>query len=81
MTLFPLSGAGEEEDVAIVISGEGTVEPDSYWKKRKEAFLRGSTVSLGDKFSSGTICDAFTRIICLDCFALLLENLLSYKLC
>ncbi|XP_039872493.1 SH3 domain and tetratricopeptide repeat-containing protein 2 isoform X2 [Simochromis diagramma] len=45
-------GAGEEEDVAIVISGEGTVEPDSYWKKRKEAFLRGSTVSLGDKFSS-----------------------------
>uniref|UniRef100_A0A668ANX3 SH3 domain and tetratricopeptide repeats 2 n=1 Tax=Myripristis murdjan TaxID=586833 RepID=A0A668ANX3_9TELE len=33
-------------------SGEGGVEPNSYWK-RKEAFLRGSTVSLGvaEKFS------------------------------
>uniref|UniRef100_A0A3Q0S6B1 SH3 domain and tetratricopeptide repeats 2 n=1 Tax=Amphilophus citrinellus TaxID=61819 RepID=A0A3Q0S6B1_AMPCI len=51
LTLFLLSGAGEEEDGAVVESGEGGVEPDSYWKK-KEAFLRGSTVSLGDKFSS-----------------------------
>ncbi|KAI3351924.1 hypothetical protein L3Q82_020750 [Scortum barcoo] len=44
-------GAGEEEDGPVVNSGEGGVEPDSYWKS-KEAFLRGSTVSLGDKFSS-----------------------------
>ncbi|XP_068615260.1 LOW QUALITY PROTEIN: SH3 domain and tetratricopeptide repeat-containing protein 2-like [Brachionichthys hirsutus] len=43
-------GAGEEEDGPVMESGE--VEPDSYWKKRKQAFLRGSTVSLGDKFSS-----------------------------
>ncbi|XP_053180290.1 SH3 domain and tetratricopeptide repeat-containing protein 2 isoform X1 [Scomber japonicus] len=44
-------GAGEEEDGPVVESGEGGVEPDSYWK-RKEAFCRGSTVSLGEKFSS-----------------------------
>ncbi|XP_023275096.1 SH3 domain and tetratricopeptide repeat-containing protein 2 isoform X3 [Seriola lalandi dorsalis] len=44
-------GAGEEEDGPVVESGEGGVEPDSYWK-RKETFLRGSTVSLGEKFSS-----------------------------
>ncbi|XP_069387703.1 SH3 domain and tetratricopeptide repeat-containing protein 2 isoform X1 [Paralichthys olivaceus] len=44
-------GGGEEEDGVVVESGEGEVEPDSYWKK-KEAFFRGSTVSLGDKFSS-----------------------------
>ncbi|XP_029297799.1 SH3 domain and tetratricopeptide repeat-containing protein 2 isoform X2 [Cottoperca gobio] len=44
-------GAGEEEDGPVVQSGEGGVEPDSYWKK-KEAFLRGSTVTLGEKFSS-----------------------------
>ncbi|XP_045886985.1 SH3 domain and tetratricopeptide repeat-containing protein 2 isoform X4 [Micropterus dolomieu] len=44
-------GAGEEEDGPLVESGEGGVEPESYWKK-KEAFLRGSTVSLGEKFSS-----------------------------
>ncbi|XP_068181370.1 SH3 domain and tetratricopeptide repeat-containing protein 2 isoform X2 [Antennarius striatus] len=43
-------GAGDEEDGPGMESGE--VEPDSYWKKRKQAFLRGSTVSLGDKFSS-----------------------------
>ncbi|XP_029966978.1 SH3 domain and tetratricopeptide repeat-containing protein 2-like isoform X1 [Salarias fasciatus] len=42
---------GEEEDGPLVESGEGGVEPDSYWKK-KEAFLKGSTVSLGEKFSS-----------------------------
>uniref|UniRef100_A0A673BQG5 SH3 domain-containing protein n=1 Tax=Sphaeramia orbicularis TaxID=375764 RepID=A0A673BQG5_9TELE len=35
----------------MVESGEGGAEPDSYWK-RKEAFLRGSRVSLGEKFSS-----------------------------
>uniref|UniRef100_A0AAV2MLS3 SH3 domain-containing protein n=1 Tax=Knipowitschia caucasica TaxID=637954 RepID=A0AAV2MLS3_KNICA len=40
-------GAGEEE---LVESGEGA-ESDSYWKK-KEAFPRGSKVSLGEKFSS-----------------------------
>ncbi|XP_026185530.1 SH3 domain and tetratricopeptide repeat-containing protein 2 isoform X3 [Mastacembelus armatus] len=44
-------GAGEEVDGPVVESGEGGAEPDSYWKK-KEAFLRGSTVSLGEKFSS-----------------------------
>ncbi|XP_069552974.1 SH3 domain and tetratricopeptide repeat-containing protein 2 isoform X2 [Brachyistius frenatus] len=44
-------GAGEEEDGAAAESGESRGEPDSYWKK-KEAFLRGSTVSLGEKFSS-----------------------------
>ncbi|XP_070819394.1 SH3 domain and tetratricopeptide repeat-containing protein 2 isoform X2 [Chaetodon trifascialis] len=44
-------GAGEEEGGPVVESGEGGVEPDSYWKK-KEAFLRGSTLSVGDKFSS-----------------------------
>ncbi|XP_035524956.1 SH3 domain and tetratricopeptide repeat-containing protein 2 isoform X2 [Morone saxatilis] len=44
-------GAGEEEDGPVVESGEGEVEPDSYWRK-KEAFLRGSTVSVGEKFSS-----------------------------
>ncbi|KAM7389497.1 hypothetical protein PAMP_023473 [Pampus punctatissimus] len=44
-------GAGEEENGPVVESGEGGVEPDSYWKK-KEAFCRGSTVSLGEKFSS-----------------------------
>ncbi|XP_070692980.1 SH3 domain and tetratricopeptide repeat-containing protein 2 [Pempheris klunzingeri] len=44
-------GTGEEEDGPVVDSGEGGVEPDSYWKKR-EAFLRGSTVSLGEKFST-----------------------------
>lgn len=46
-------GSGEEGDGPVVESFEGEVEPDSYWKK-KEAFLRGSTVSLGEKFSSGT---------------------------
>lgn len=37
-------------------SGEGEVELDSYWT-RKEAFTRGSTVSLamGERFSSGTV--------------------------
>lgn len=37
-------------------SGSGEVESDSYWK-RKEAFTRGSTVSLamGERFSSGTV--------------------------
>ncbi|XP_031158385.1 SH3 domain and tetratricopeptide repeat-containing protein 2 isoform X2 [Sander lucioperca] len=44
-------GVVEEEDGPVVESGEGGVEPDSYWKK-KEAFLRGSTVTLGEKFSS-----------------------------
>ncbi|XP_034070856.1 SH3 domain and tetratricopeptide repeat-containing protein 2 isoform X2 [Gymnodraco acuticeps] len=42
---------GEKEDGPMVESGEGAGEPDSYWKK-KEAFFRGSTVSLGEKFSS-----------------------------
>ncbi|TNM98821.1 hypothetical protein fugu_013385 [Takifugu bimaculatus] len=42
---------GEEEDGPTVESGEGEVETDSFWKK-KETFLRGSTVSLGEKISS-----------------------------
>ncbi|KAK2849389.1 hypothetical protein Q5P01_009223 [Channa striata] len=42
---------GEEEDGPVVESHEGRVEPDNYWKK-KEAFLRGSSVSLGEKFTS-----------------------------
>ncbi|XP_068570518.1 SH3 domain and tetratricopeptide repeat-containing protein 2 isoform X1 [Cebidichthys violaceus] len=42
--------AAEEDDGPVVESGEGGVEPDGYWKK-KEA-LRGSTMSLGEKFSS-----------------------------
>ncbi|XP_056295193.1 SH3 domain and tetratricopeptide repeat-containing protein 2 isoform X2 [Pseudoliparis swirei] len=49
--------AGEEDDGPAVEAGEGGAEPgkggaepDNYWKK-KEA-LRGSTMSLGDKFSS-----------------------------
>ncbi|KAM8848788.1 SH3 domain and tetratricopeptide repeat-containing protein 2 isoform 2-T2 [Synchiropus picturatus] len=44
-------GAGEEDGGPLVESGEGEVVQDSYWK-RKEAFFRGSTVSLGEKFSS-----------------------------
>ncbi|XP_034037041.1 SH3 domain and tetratricopeptide repeat-containing protein 2 isoform X2 [Thalassophryne amazonica] len=40
-----------EEDGPLAESGDGEVEPDSYWKK-KEAFLKGITVSLGEKFSS-----------------------------
>ncbi|KAM6923995.1 SH3 domain and tetratricopeptide repeat-containing protein 2 [Xenentodon cancila] len=42
---------GEDIDGPVGESGEGVVEHDSYWKK-KEACLRGSTVSLGEKFSS-----------------------------
>ncbi|XP_055080605.1 SH3 domain and tetratricopeptide repeat-containing protein 2 isoform X2 [Periophthalmus magnuspinnatus] len=42
---------GEDEGGALGESGEGGAESDSYWKK-KEAFLRGSKVSLGEKFSS-----------------------------
>nr|XP_020449226.1 SH3 domain and tetratricopeptide repeat-containing protein 2 isoform X2 [Monopterus albus] len=44
-------GAGEDADGPTVESGEGGLEADSYWKK-KEAFFRRSTVSLGEKFSS-----------------------------
>ncbi|XP_056139425.1 SH3 domain and tetratricopeptide repeat-containing protein 2 isoform X2 [Lampris incognitus] len=39
------------EEGSGVESAEGEAEPDSYWK-RKEAFLRGSTVGVGEKFSS-----------------------------
>uniref|UniRef100_A0A3P9LUX4 SH3 domain and tetratricopeptide repeats 2 n=2 Tax=Oryzias latipes TaxID=8090 RepID=A0A3P9LUX4_ORYLA len=42
---------GEEKDGPVVEPGERSAECDNYWKK-KEAFLRGSTVSIGDKFSS-----------------------------
>ncbi|KAK7922574.1 hypothetical protein WMY93_009476 [Mugilogobius chulae] len=44
-------GVCEEGDGAMVESGEGGAESDNYWKK-KEAFLRGSKVSVGEKFSS-----------------------------
>lgn len=43
---------GEEEDSLVGEPGEGEAENGSYWKK-KEAFLRGSIVSVGDKHSSG----------------------------
>lgn len=62
--LFPHSG--EEEDGPVVESGEGGVEPDSYWKK-KEAFLRGSSMSLGEKFSSGTFNTACIIVHCQMC--------------
>lgn len=53
MIVLAPSGAGEEEEDGVLLeSGEEGVESDSYWK-RKEAFLRRSTVSLGEKFSSG----------------------------
>ncbi|XP_024139630.1 SH3 domain and tetratricopeptide repeat-containing protein 2 isoform X2 [Oryzias melastigma] len=42
---------GEEKDGPVGEPGERSAERDNYWKK-KEAFLRGSTVSIGDKFSS-----------------------------
>ncbi|KAK6298075.1 hypothetical protein J4Q44_G00311300 [Coregonus suidteri] len=47
---------GEEEEGPGVESGDGEAEPDSYWK-RKEAFTRGSTVSLavGERFSSDVV--------------------------
>lgn len=46
------SGIGEEEDGPVVESGEGEPEPNNYWK-RKEAFLKGSRMTLGEKCSSG----------------------------
>lgn len=62
-----LLSEGEEEDGPTVESGEGEAEADSYWKK-KEAFLRGSTVSLGEKFSSGRFKNAFLRIVTCNAF-------------
>lgn len=59
-------------------SGEGGEEPDNYWKK-KEAFLRGSTVSLGDKFSSGIFNDASCTVHFLTCGVFQLENLFLYQ--
>lgn len=47
---------GEEEDGHLADPGERVDEADGYWKK-EEAFFRGSTVSLGDRFSSGTVTD------------------------
>ncbi|KAM9377097.1 SH3 domain and tetratricopeptide repeat-containing protein 2 isoform 2-T2 [Pholidichthys leucotaenia] len=44
-------GGADEEDGPLAESGEGGAGPDTYWKK-KGAFLRGSTLSLGEKFSS-----------------------------
>uniref|UniRef100_A0A673W1Y2 SH3 domain and tetratricopeptide repeats 2 n=1 Tax=Salmo trutta TaxID=8032 RepID=A0A673W1Y2_SALTR len=46
----------EGEEGPGVESGNGEVESDSYWK-RKEAFTRGSTVSLavGERFSSDVV--------------------------
>ncbi|KAL6117915.1 sh3tc2 [Pungitius sinensis] len=43
-------GEGEEEGIPVVESCEGGAAPDNYWKKK--AALRGSTVSLGGKFST-----------------------------
>nr|XP_061793253.1 SH3 domain and tetratricopeptide repeat-containing protein 2-like [Nerophis lumbriciformis] len=44
-------GAGEDEDGPLVESGEGALDPENHWKK-KEAFLKGSRVTLGEKCSS-----------------------------
>ncbi|XP_061901598.1 SH3 domain and tetratricopeptide repeat-containing protein 2-like isoform X4 [Entelurus aequoreus] len=44
-------GAGEDDDGPLGESGEGELEPGNYWK-RKEGFLRGSRVTLGEKFPS-----------------------------
>eukprot|EP00063_Salmo_salar_P093698 XP_014068533.1 PREDICTED: SH3 domain and tetratricopeptide repeat-containing protein 2-like isoform X1 [Salmo salar] len=50
-----VTNRGEEEGPGVE-SGEGEVELDSYWT-RKEAFTRGSTVSLamGERFSSDVV--------------------------
>lgn len=53
MFFFIVQWTGEEEDSPIADPGEEEAENESYWKK-KEAFLRGSIVSIGDKHSSGT---------------------------
>lgn len=72
-------GSGEEADGPVVESFEGEVEPDSYWKK-KEAFLRGSTVSLGEKFSSGTCNPASPlSISCLVAFFLYRDDQFSHE--
>ncbi|XP_062332333.1 SH3 domain and tetratricopeptide repeat-containing protein 2 isoform X3 [Osmerus eperlanus] len=49
-------GSGEESEGPGAESGEGGEESQSYWK-RKEAFARGSTVSLavGERFSSDVV--------------------------
>ncbi|XP_077434208.1 SH3 domain and tetratricopeptide repeat-containing protein 2 isoform X1 [Vanacampus margaritifer] len=44
-------GAGEDEDGPPVELGEGEPESENYWK-RKEAFLKGSRVTQGEKCSS-----------------------------
>lgn len=73
-------GSGEEGDGPVVESFEGDVEPDSYWKK-KEAFLRGSTVSLGEKFSSGTCNPASPlSISCLVAFLFFLTEKTSFHM-
>nr|XP_061783666.1 SH3 domain and tetratricopeptide repeat-containing protein 2-like isoform X2 [Nerophis lumbriciformis] len=46
-----VEGAGEDDDGPLGESGEGELEPGNYWK-RKEGFLRGSRVTLGEKFPS-----------------------------
>ncbi|XP_037317814.2 SH3 domain and tetratricopeptide repeat-containing protein 2 isoform X2 [Pungitius pungitius] len=43
-------GEGEEDGIPVAESCEGGAAPDNYWKKK--AALRGSTVSLGGKFST-----------------------------
>lgn len=78
LTLFSHSGVGEEEDGPVVESGDGGVEPDSYWKK-KEVFLKGSTVSLGEKFSSGIFNADFCIAHFLTCGVFLQENQLLYQ--
>ncbi|XP_051903811.1 SH3 domain and tetratricopeptide repeat-containing protein 2 isoform X2 [Hippocampus zosterae] len=47
-------GVGEEEDGPVVESGEGEPEPNNYWK-RKEAFLKGSRMTLGEKCAPVTL--------------------------
>uniref|UniRef100_A0A8C6P194 Uncharacterized protein n=1 Tax=Nothobranchius furzeri TaxID=105023 RepID=A0A8C6P194_NOTFU len=51
LDFLPFPQTGEEDDGLAGESGEGGTD-DNYWRK-KEAFLRGSIVSVGDKHSSG----------------------------
>ncbi|XP_077466165.1 SH3 domain and tetratricopeptide repeat-containing protein 2 isoform X1 [Stigmatopora argus] len=44
-------GGGEDEDGLVVESGEGALDDENYWKQ-KEAFHKGSRVTLGEKCSS-----------------------------
>lgn len=65
--VFFVPSTGEEEDSLVGEPGQGEAENGSYWNKKKEAFLRGSSVSVGDKHSSGThhVCLYLTQVFLL----------------